>query len=165
MNDQTPTPITDVITIGVPVTDQDRALEFYRDKLGFEMRRDAPLPQAGRWIEVAPPGARITLALVPSTEGVPAGVQTGIRLATGDAVALHADLEAAPLTSVRCCVGPASHRCSRCATRTAIASRSSKPHNGRTARSRCARGGDRRQEIAGAGRTRRTRLHVPCRGR
>jgi lactoylglutathione lyase len=72
MNDQTPVPISDVITIGVPVTDQDRALEFYRDKLGFEMRRDAPLSQpGGRWIEVAPPGARITLALVPSAEGVP----------------------------------------------------------------------------------------------
>lgn len=92
MNDQTP--ITDVLTIGVPVTDQGLALEFYTEKLGFEIRRDAPLPQAGgRWIEVAPPGARVTLALVPSAEGVPAGVQTGIRLATSDAVALHADLE------------------------------------------------------------------------
>ncbi|MGH2884828.1 MAG: VOC family protein [Solirubrobacteraceae bacterium] len=93
MNDQTP--ITDVLTIGVPVTDQGRALDFYTGKLGFETRRDAPLPQPGsRWIEVAPPGARITLALVPSGEGVPAGVQTGIRLGTGDAAALHADLEA-----------------------------------------------------------------------
>ena len=93
MNDQTP--ITDVINIGVPVTDQDRALEFYTQKLGFETRRDMPLPQSGgRWIEVAPPGARITIALVPSTEGVPSGVQTGIRLATGDAAALHADLQA-----------------------------------------------------------------------
>jgi catechol 2,3-dioxygenase-like lactoylglutathione lyase family enzyme len=93
MNDQTP--ITDVLTIGVPVTDQGLALEFYTEKLGFEIRRDAPLPQpGGRWIEVAAPGARVTLALVPSAEGVPAGVQTGIRLATSDAVALHADLEA-----------------------------------------------------------------------
>jgi lactoylglutathione lyase len=92
MTDQTP--ITDVLTIGVPVTDQGRALEFYTDKLGFEIRRDAPLPQSGRWIEVAPPGARITLALVPAADGVPAGVQTGIRLGTGDAAALHADLEA-----------------------------------------------------------------------
>jgi lactoylglutathione lyase len=88
------TPITDVLTIGVPVTDQGRALEFYTEKLGFEIRRDAPLPQSGRWIEVAPPGARITLALVPAADGVPAGVQTGIRLGTGDAAALHADLEA-----------------------------------------------------------------------
>lgn len=93
MNDQTP--ITDVMNIGVPVADQDRALAFYTEKLGFEMRRDVPLPQpGGRWIEVAPPGARITIALVPSTEGVPSGVQTGIRLATGDAAALHADLQA-----------------------------------------------------------------------
>jgi catechol 2,3-dioxygenase-like lactoylglutathione lyase family enzyme len=93
MNDQTP--ITDVLTIGVPVTDQGLALEFYTEKLGFEIRRDAPLPQpGGRWIEVAAPGARVTLALVPSADGVPAGVQTGIRLATSDAVALHADLEA-----------------------------------------------------------------------
>lgn len=93
MNDQTP--ITDVLTIAVPVTDQALALEFYAEKLGFEIRRDAPLPQpGGRWIEVAPPGARVTLALVPSADGVPAGVQTGIRLATSDAVALRADLEA-----------------------------------------------------------------------
>jgi hypothetical protein len=36
MNQQNRTPITDVRTVGVPVTDQDRALEFYLDKLGFE---------------------------------------------------------------------------------------------------------------------------------
>ena len=43
MNDQTP--ITDVMNVGVPVTDQDRALAFYTEKLGFETRRDVPLPQ------------------------------------------------------------------------------------------------------------------------
>ena len=37
MNDHTP--ITDVMNIGVPVTDQDRALAFYTEKLGFETRR------------------------------------------------------------------------------------------------------------------------------
>jgi len=93
MNDQTP--ITDILNVGVPVTDQDRAVEFYTAKLGFQIRRDVPLPQfGGRWIEVAPPGAAITLSLVPAREGVPAGVQTGIRLATADAAALHADLQA-----------------------------------------------------------------------
>lgn len=92
MNDQTS--ITDVMNIGVPVTDQDRALEFYTEKLGFETRRDVPLPQFdGRWIEVAPPGASITLSLVPAREGAPAGVETGIRLATKDAAAVHAALD------------------------------------------------------------------------
>jgi lactoylglutathione lyase len=93
MNEQTRTPITDVRTVGVPVTDQDRALEFYLDKLGFEKRLDVPIQQfGGRWIEVAPAGAAITIALVPTREGVPTGVETGIRLTTADATAVHTDL-------------------------------------------------------------------------
>lgn len=97
MNDQaaTPTQIDDVMNIGVPVTDQDRALEFYIERLGFEKRRDYPATQAGgRWVEVAPPGARVTIALVPAADEAPAGVDTGIRLKTGDAAALHGALEA-----------------------------------------------------------------------
>jgi lactoylglutathione lyase len=43
---------------------------------------------------VAPPGAELTIALVPAHEGVPAGVETGIRLTTGDAAAVHGDLRA-----------------------------------------------------------------------
>jgi lactoylglutathione lyase len=88
-------PITDVLTIAVPVTDQDQALAFYIDKLGLEKRRDVPLPQVGgRWIEVAPRGATVSIALVPTREGVPTGVQTGIRLKSGDAAAAHAGLDA-----------------------------------------------------------------------
>ncbi len=88
------TTIGDVLTIGVPVSDQDRALQFYLDRLGFEKRRDVPLPQfGGRWIEVAPEGASVTIALVPAREETPAGVQTGIRLKTGDAAAVHSELQ------------------------------------------------------------------------
>jgi catechol 2,3-dioxygenase-like lactoylglutathione lyase family enzyme len=95
MNSQTPTPITDVLTIGVPVNDQDKALEFYVETLGLETRRDMPVPQFdGRWIEVAAPGATVTIALVPAREGVPAGVETGIRLKTTDARAVHQALQA-----------------------------------------------------------------------
>jgi lactoylglutathione lyase len=57
MNVETKTRITDVRTVGVPVTDQNRALAFYVQKLGFEKRLDAPVEQfGGRWIEVAPRG-------------------------------------------------------------------------------------------------------------
>jgi lactoylglutathione lyase len=88
------TTIGDVLTIGVPVSDQDRALQFYRDQLGFEKRRDVPVPQfGGRWIEVAPPGATVTIALVPAGEDAPAGVQTGIRLKTADAAAVRSELQ------------------------------------------------------------------------
>ena len=92
MKDEAKTQITDLRTVGVPVTDQDRALEFYVGKLGFAKRADFPAGDGGRWIEVAPPGAATTIALVPAREGAPAGVDTGIRLVTGDADAGHAAL-------------------------------------------------------------------------
>ena len=57
---ETRTHITQVRTVGVPVTDQDRALEFYLQKLGFEKRIDTPYGQGERWVEVAPPGAATT---------------------------------------------------------------------------------------------------------
>jgi len=96
MNEGTQTQITAVRTIGVPVTDQDRALDFYVGTLGLEKRLDAPVPQlGGRWIEVAPPGSGTSLALIPAREDVPAGVETGIRLATEDAEADHERLRSA----------------------------------------------------------------------
>ena len=81
------TQITGVANIAVPVTDQDRALEFYLGTLGFEKRRDLPFGD-GRWIEVAPPGAVTTIALVPA--GIPAGIRLGTRDAAGDHAALLA---------------------------------------------------------------------------
>jgi catechol 2,3-dioxygenase-like lactoylglutathione lyase family enzyme len=88
MNEKTGTRITRVGTVGIPVADQERALDFYVGTLGFEKRRDVPFG-GGRWVEVAPPGALTTIALVPAGTA-----PTGIRLMTGDAGADHADLRA-----------------------------------------------------------------------
>jgi catechol 2,3-dioxygenase-like lactoylglutathione lyase family enzyme len=87
--------IIDVGVVGVPVTDQDRALEFYVGTLGFEKRLDVPMPTGDRWIMVAPPAASTAIALVTAKEGIPAGVETGIRFMTADADADHAQLRAA----------------------------------------------------------------------
>lgn len=85
--------ITDIRTVAIPVTDQDRALEFYEQKLGFVKQMDAPLPQmGGRWLVVGLPGTTTSIALLPSSEDTPAGVDTGIRLVTSDAAATHAAL-------------------------------------------------------------------------
>lgn len=82
--------IREILTVGVPVSDQDRAVAFYTETLGFELLMDAPLPQlGGRWIVVAPSGAAGSIALVPASEGNPAGVDTGIRMASPDAKAAH----------------------------------------------------------------------------
>lgn len=92
---ETGTRISGIGTVGVPTGDQDRALAFYEETLGFEKRRDLPFGQGLRWIEVAAPGAGVTIALQPTPPGNPVGVDTGIRLLTPDANATHADLEAA----------------------------------------------------------------------
>ena len=81
--------ITRVGTVIVPVSDQDRALEFYVGTLGFEVRIDGPFGDGGRWLEVAPPGAATTLALVPAGGGIE------VSLATTDAEADLATLQAA----------------------------------------------------------------------
>lgn len=94
MSDEANAGISDIRTVGVPVTDQERALAFYVGTLGFETRLDVTFGDNGRWIEVAPAGATTTIALVVAHEGVPAGVETGIRLTTADAAAQHADLAA-----------------------------------------------------------------------
>lgn len=83
------TSITTVRTVAVPVTDHQRALDFYVGKLGLEKRLDVAFGAGQRWIEVAPAGSSTTLALAPAQGTAKAGSDTGIRLATEDAQADH----------------------------------------------------------------------------
>ena len=88
----TKTNITHVGTVIVPVSDQGQALEFYVDKLGFEQRADIPFGKGDRWLEVAPPGATTTVALIPPREGEPTGIDTHVAFTTTDVDADHASL-------------------------------------------------------------------------
>src|SRR5436309_14273664 len=47
----------------VPVSDQDRALAFYTEKLGFAVATDQPFTDKQRWIELRIPGAATGLVL------------------------------------------------------------------------------------------------------
>ena len=60
--------ITRLNTQAIYVQDQDKALSFYRDAVGFEVRRDISMGAGGaRWIEVAPKGAETCLVLYPKS--------------------------------------------------------------------------------------------------
>lgn len=86
------TKIGGIGTVIVTVSDQDKAIEFFTEKLGFEQRSDSPYGEGQRWVDVAPPGATTTIAVVPPMgEGSPGG-ETGIAFATDDIEADHADL-------------------------------------------------------------------------
>ena len=83
---------TTVTNLGVAmftVADQDSALSFYTDKLGWEVRADQRFGEGGamRWLEVAPPGSTARLALNPPMQGEPGGASIGVE--TSDLAAEH----------------------------------------------------------------------------
>jgi len=84
--------VTEVGRVMIPVSDQDRALEFYTGTLGFEVRADIPFGDGNRWIEVAPEGAPTAIALVQPREGEATGVETRVALSSEDVDATHAEL-------------------------------------------------------------------------
>ena len=51
------------------VSDQDKALDFYTNVLGFEKRIDNPTPDGPRFLTVAVPGQDFELVLWPGTPG------------------------------------------------------------------------------------------------
>ena len=84
-----PTTITGVRTIGVKVSDQDAATQFYVDALGFEKRLDARISPTMRWIEVAPRGANTSIALNLNDGDPGLASDTGVRFTVPDAEAEH----------------------------------------------------------------------------
>ena len=54
--------------VSVPVADQDRALDFYTEKLGFTIITDQPFDDKQRWIELRVPKAETRLVLF-TTDG------------------------------------------------------------------------------------------------
>lgn len=49
--------------VSVPVRNQDAALDFYTNKLGFKVATDQPFSGSQRWIELSIPGSDVRLAL------------------------------------------------------------------------------------------------------
>ena len=89
------TRVNKIATVVIPVSDQDREIDFYVETLGFEKRADVPFGNGYRWVEVAPGDAVTTIALAPPPEGKPAvSRETGIGLQTEDIDAYHAELKA-----------------------------------------------------------------------
>lgn len=86
--------ITGIRTVSVPVDDQESALGFYVETLGFTKLRDHPTPNGGRWIELAPGDESILITLEPATPGVSRGA-IGIRFTTEDAEVAHTAMRAA----------------------------------------------------------------------
>jgi catechol 2,3-dioxygenase-like lactoylglutathione lyase family enzyme len=92
----TKTRVSKIATIVVPVGDQDRLIDFYVGKLGFEKRVDIPFGGKYRWVEVGPAGSETSIALAPPPPHKPesGNRETGISLYTEDIDGYHAQLKA-----------------------------------------------------------------------
>jgi catechol 2,3-dioxygenase-like lactoylglutathione lyase family enzyme len=86
--------ITQVGRVMVPVADQDTAIAFYTETLGFSVVADVPFGDGDRWVEVGPPGGGTALALVPARGEYQVGRMTGIALESPDPRADYAELKA-----------------------------------------------------------------------
>jgi catechol 2,3-dioxygenase-like lactoylglutathione lyase family enzyme len=91
---QSPTTVTNLGVVMFSVADVDAALDFYTNKLGFEVRADVTFGEDGgnRWLEVAPPGSTARLALNPPMSGSAGGGAIGVE--TTDVLGEHARLSA-----------------------------------------------------------------------
>ena len=76
----------------VPVSDQDAAITFYTQVLGFSLTADIAFGEGARWVEVTPPGGGAAIALTPPQGQFQPGRMTGISLSSADARADHAEL-------------------------------------------------------------------------
>lgn len=83
-----------MLSVSVPVTDQDAALRFYTEVLGCELRVDAEIWPGARLVEVVPPGSEVGLVLLPPDSRIPLAV----RLGTTDAQEAHDRVRASGVT-------------------------------------------------------------------
>jgi catechol 2,3-dioxygenase-like lactoylglutathione lyase family enzyme len=94
MSEHAPTTVTNIGVAMFTVADQDAALAWYTEKLGFELRSDTRFGEHGeyRWLEVAPPGSVARLALNPPMGNAPGGGSIGVE--TADVIGEHRRLAA-----------------------------------------------------------------------
>jgi catechol 2,3-dioxygenase-like lactoylglutathione lyase family enzyme len=85
---------TRVLSVSVPVVDQDVALRFYTEVLGCEVRADVEVWPGARLIEVVPPGSSVAILLLPPDGEIPVAV----RLGTTDAREAHERIRATGVT-------------------------------------------------------------------
>lgn len=77
--------------VQVPVSDVDRAKDFYVDQVGFNLDHDHRVSDELRFVQLTPPGSGCSIAMGPPSEMAPGSLQ-GLQLVVPDIEAAHAEL-------------------------------------------------------------------------
>jgi len=78
--------------IAVPVSDVDRAKDFYVDRVGFQADHDHQVSDELRFVQLTPPGSACSIALGTGVTDVPPGSVKGLQLVVSDIHAARAEL-------------------------------------------------------------------------
>ena len=71
--------------IAVPVSDVDRSIEFYAEKVGFNLDHDHAVSEDVRFVQLTPPGSACSIAIGKGlTDSEPGSVE-GLQLVVGSA--------------------------------------------------------------------------------
>ncbi|QNI36810.1 VOC family protein [Edaphobacter albus] len=90
--------------VSIPVLDQDRALAFYTEKLGFRLVTDQPFSEEQRWIELGIPGADTRVVLFRFGEEIKPGGQMNMTFWTDNVEATVGEMKRKGVTILK---GPA----------------------------------------------------------
>ena len=80
--------------VAVPVTDVDRAKDFYVDKAGFVLDHDHRVSDELRFVQLTPPGSACSIALGTGLLDTPPGSAQGLQLVVPDIEAARSELVA-----------------------------------------------------------------------
>jgi catechol 2,3-dioxygenase-like lactoylglutathione lyase family enzyme len=78
--------------INVPVTDVDRAKDFYVDKVGFNLDHDHQVNDELRFVQLTPPGSACSIAIGSGLGGATPGSAQGLQIVVSDIQAAHDEL-------------------------------------------------------------------------
>ncbi|HZC26315.1 MAG TPA: glyoxalase superfamily protein [Actinopolymorphaceae bacterium] len=78
--------------VAVPVSDVDRAKDFYTEKVGFHADHDHQVSDEVRFVQLTPPGSACSIALGTGLTATPPGSAQGLQLVVSDIHAAHAEL-------------------------------------------------------------------------
>jgi catechol 2,3-dioxygenase-like lactoylglutathione lyase family enzyme len=78
--------------VAIPVSDVDRAKDFYTDKLGFNADHDHRVSDDLRFVQLTPPGSACSIALGTGVVDSEPGSVKGMQLVVSDIEAAHSQL-------------------------------------------------------------------------
>jgi catechol 2,3-dioxygenase-like lactoylglutathione lyase family enzyme len=78
--------------VAVPVTDTDRAKDFYVNKIGFNADHDHHVSDKVRFVQLTPPGSACSVVIGEGTTDMKPGSQKGLQMVVKDVRALRQHL-------------------------------------------------------------------------